>query len=44
MKSRDANLQIYEKKNFHISSFMYFVFIFSEYIKMASSEEALKVC
>ena len=33
-----------KKKLFHISSFMYFVFIFSECITITSSEEALKVC
>ena len=44
MKQRDANLQLYEKKLFHSSSFMYFAFIFSEYITINSSEEALKVC
>ena len=43
MKLRDANLQVY-KENFHISSFMYFAFIFSEYITITSSEKALKVC
>ena len=32
------------KKLFHISSFMHFIFIFSECIMQASSEEALKVC
>ena len=33
-----------KKKNFHTSSFMNFAFIFSEYIKITSSEEGLKVC
>ena len=43
MKLRDANLQLYEKKLFHASSLLYFAFIFSEYIMITSSEEALKV-
>ena len=43
MNLRDANLQLWEKKLFHTSYFMYFVFNFSEYIKNTSSEEALKV-
>ena len=33
----------YEKKLFNTSSFMHFAFIFSEYITIASSEEALKI-
>ena len=32
------------KKFFHIYSFMYFAFIFSERITITSSEEAFKVC
>ena len=36
MKLRDANLQVYEKKLFHTSSFMYFAFIFSECITNTS--------
>ena len=44
MKLRDASLQVYEKKLFHTSSFMYFAFIFSQYITITSSEKALKVC
>ena len=32
------------KKLFHISSFMYFAFIFLELITITSFEEALKVC
>ena len=43
MKLRDANLQVNEKKLFHTSSFMHFAFIFSEYVTITSSEEALKV-
>ena len=43
MKLRDANLQLYEKKLFHASSLLYFAFIFSKYIMITSSEEALKV-
>ena len=43
MKLRDASLQVYEKELLHISSFMYFAFIFSECITITSSEEALKV-
>ena len=43
MKLRDANLQFYEKKTFHASSFMYFAFIFTERIAITSPEEALKV-
>ena len=43
MNLRDANLQVNEK-NFHISSFMYFAVIFSEYITIISSDESLKVC
>ena len=44
MKLRDASLQVYEKELLHISSFMYFAFIFSECITITSSKEALKVC
>ena len=44
MKLQDTNLQVSEKKLFHMSSFMYFAFIFSECITVPSSEEALKVC
>ena len=44
MKLLEANLQVYEKKLIHTSSFMYFAFIFSERITITSSEEALKVC
>ena len=40
VKCQSASLQ---KKIFHISSFMYFAFIFYERIT-DSSEEALKVC
>ena len=43
MKPRDANLQVNEKKLIHTSSFMYFAFIFSEYITITSSKEALKM-
>ena len=43
MKLRDANLQIFEKKLFDTSYFMYFAIIFSEHIAITSSEEALKV-
>ena len=43
MKLRDANLQVNEK-NFHTSSSMYFVFIFSVYNRITSSEETLKMC
>ena len=41
---RDAKLQFYEKKLFRTSSFMYFVFIFSECITITSTDKALKVC
>ena len=34
----------FTRKLFHTSSFMYFAFIFSECITIASSKEALKVC
>ena len=44
MKFRDASLQVYEKKLFHTSSFMYSAFIFSECIMITSSKETLKVC
>ena len=44
MKLRDANLQVYEKKVFRTPSFMYFVFIFWECIKINFSEEASKIC
>ena len=44
MKLRDVNLQVRKKKFIHISYVMYFVFIFSEYIMITFSEEALKVC
>ena len=43
MKLWDANLQLYGKKLSHTSSFMYFACIFSECIKITSSEEASKV-
>ena len=43
MKLRDANLQVNEKKLFHTSSFMHFALIFSEFITITSSGEALKV-
>ena len=33
-----------KKKLIHTSYVMYFVFIFSEYIMITSSEEALQVC
>ena len=42
MKLRDANLQLYEKKLFHTSFFMYFAFIFSKCIKITSSEGVWK--
>ena len=38
MELRDANLQVYEKKLFHKSSFMYFAFIYSECITITPSE------
>ena len=41
---QEANLQVYQKKLFLASSFMYFVLIFSERITITSSKEALKVC
>ena len=41
MKLRDANLHVYEKKA--PFSFMYFAFIFTEDIKITTSEETLKV-
>ena len=44
MKLRGVNLQVNEKKLFHTSSFLNFAFIFSEYITIASSEDALKLC
>ena len=44
MKSQDANLQLYEKELFHTSSFMYFAFIFSEYIKIISSKDETTKC
>ena len=44
MKLRDVHLQVYTKKLFHISSFMYFAFIFSECITITSTKSALKVC
>ena len=46
MKLLHANMQVYEKKKnlFQTSSFMYFALIFSEYITITSSEEAVKVC
>ena len=44
MKPRGVNLQVNEKKLFHTSSFLNFAFIFSEYITIASSEDALKLC
>ena len=37
------SLQVNEERLIHISSFMYFAFIFSEYITITSSE-ALKMC
>ena len=43
MKLGDANLQVNEKRLIHASSFMYFAFIFSEYITIGSSEETLKM-
>ena len=44
MELWDANLQVYKKKkHFHTSLFMYFVFIFSEYITITSSEDFEKV-
>ena len=43
MKLRDANEQVNEKNLFYTSSFMHFASIFSEYITINSSEEALKV-
>ena len=44
MKMQDANQQVYEKKLFHTSSFMYFAFIFSEWITITFREGVLKVC
>ena len=44
MNLQDGNLQVYEKKLLHTSSFMYFAFNFSERITITSSEEAMKVC
>ena len=35
---------ILRKKLFHASAFMYFAFIFSEYITITPSEDFLKVC
>ena len=43
MKLRDASLQVYKKKTFHTSFFMYFAFIFLECITITSFE-ALRVC
>ena len=43
MKLRDADLQVYEKKLFQISSFMNFAFTSYERITITSSEEAFKV-
>ena len=36
-------MQVNEKRLIHASSFMYFAFIFSEYITIGSSEETLKM-
>ena len=44
MKLQDANLQVYGKKLFQTSSFIYFAFISSECITNTSSKEVLKVC
>ena len=44
MKLRDTNLQVNEKKTHSDILFMYFALIFSEYITITSSEEALKMC
>ena len=43
MKLRDADLQVYQKKLFQVSSFMNFAFTFYERITITSSEEAFKV-
>ena len=43
MKLGDANLQVNEKRLIHVSSFMYFAFVFSEYITFGSFEETLKM-
>ena len=43
MKLRDANLQVYEKKLFHTSFFIYFASIFSECVAITSSKEPFKV-
>ena len=46
MELWDANLQVYKKKkkkHFQTSLFMYFAFIFSEYITITSSEDFEKV-
>ena len=42
MKLRDASLQVYEKKALLHVLFMYFAFIFSEYITITSFEEGSK--
>ena len=39
---QDVNLQLYEKRLFHASYFTDFVFIFSKYITITSSEKTLK--
>ena len=45
MKLRDVKLQVNEQSSFtHPPSFMYFGLSFSEYIRITSSEEALKMC
>ena len=43
MKLRGASLQVYKENSFTYL-FIYFTFIFSECITIASSEEGLKVC
>ena len=43
MKLRDANLQVYKKKLFHVSTFMYFALIFKDRMTIIFSKEALKV-
>ena len=44
MKLRDANLQVYDKKTLSHILFHVVAFIFSEYITITSSEEALTLC
>ena len=42
LKLQDDNLQLYEKMLFHASSFTDFVFMFSKYMTITSSEKTLK--